>query len=254
MQGSTERAAQVYQDILKRFPGDYSVVERYIQILYKQSKIDQAADILDKNKNLFPEYNLVINQIEIYLKKNQLKEAVKLTDQYLSTVASQIQVYRNIAAIFERNNQFEPAIQVYLRARSYFTDPYQYTYELANDYYQIQNYPYATQEYLKHLEKHNEYLNIIQNQLKSILKEDPSVINSIRDFSNTKKQPIILELYANALVQTRKYPDAIRVFEQLPKEKLLMFADEQYAENNDSIAVEAYQSYLKGTQGQFSSS
>ncbi len=239
-----ERAAEIYNNLLTTYPTDSSIAEKYILLLLKLNKTDQAEEIYEKKQSIFLPVNALTIKTELYIKKGKVKESEELVFAYLKKNAGDINSYRTMANIYERNQIYETALKIYSSAQETANDPFLYAYELANDNFSIQNYKEALKYYFLYLEKNQGNFYYVNNQVKLILIKDEKLIRTIEKLMEGNTSLICKELYAHSLVYAGKPTLALNIFKELTPEKLLAFADEQYSAGNDTLAIRAYHEYL----------
>ncbi len=239
-----QQAVAIYQDMLIKYPDDYTVVLNLINTYIQSSSIDKAYELLNTKKDIMP--SDVFSQQKIYLlvQKSNFEEAYRFALDYLDKNHNQVTLYRTVASYFEMKSQFEKAIQIYTLGRQVSHDESLNSMEVANDLFQLRDYRNAIPEYFKLLAKTPSYSYYIANQLQFVLKDDPKQISIIAREVDKSSIPEAKEIYARSLVIVGNFQQALQIYRQLDPEKLVLFADEQYTANRDSLALMAYNDVL----------
>jgi len=119
-------------------------------------------------------------------------------------------------------------------------NPELFRLEIANTSMNYRLFEGAIREYLAYLDKNPVNLFFTNNQLKTILQEDSTLISVVAAVADSSHNQVIKEVYANALLNFKDYAKALTIYKQLDPQKTARFAEEQAAAGNDSIAFAAY--------------
>jgi hypothetical protein len=239
-----QQAETIYNDLMIKYPGDYSIVLNLINTLVLSTKYDEAYELLNAKKGSMPSDVYSTQKIYLLIQKSNFEEAYSFALNYLDQNPNQVTLYRTIASFFESKMQFEKAIQIYMKGRQVSHDETLNSQEMANDLFQIRNYKEAIPEYFKLLSRNPSYSYFVANQMQMILKDDPKQINAIARESEKSTVIETKEVYARSLVVLGNFQQALQIYRQLPPEKLVQFADEQYSAKRDSLALMAYNDVL----------
>jgi hypothetical protein len=113
---------------------------------------------------------------------------------------------------------------------------------LSNNYYQIKNAESFFEESIKNMRYNQGYLYYYRTKYKDLLKIDKNSIKKLTKFIKDDDNAEVLELYAYALIEVKDYANASKVYEKLPLDKMLKFADDI---NNDGAKEYALGLYIK---------
>ena len=240
-----EKANEIYEIILEKFPTDYRVVRKLINNYLVTSKLDKAENLLDKHLSIFPDIDQTTLRITILIRKGKPAKAFNLAKDFLKENSGKINYYRAISSIFEQNRQNENAIKILIKARNIAEDEYLFTRELAFNYQNVKEYDKAIQEYLKHLEQNKSYFHYVVNRLKRILDEDEKQVKAVEEFAENSENEQVIEVFALSLAYIGNFEKALLQYDLLDKNKLRNFADEQFASDNYEIAEKAYNQYIQ---------
>jgi uncharacterized protein YqgQ len=116
--------------------------------------------------------------------------------------------------------------------------------EYANSALYAQRYELALNEYLGWLERNPANLYFVNNQCKTILEADSTLINTIREKAYNSPGIVLKELLAGVLVQRKDYAAALDVYKKLSPDKLVNFANQQFNSRQDEVAFMAFE-YLE---------
>ncbi|MCK4312837.1 MAG: tetratricopeptide repeat protein, partial [Candidatus Cloacimonetes bacterium] len=240
-----EKANEIYESLLEKYPTDYRVVRKLINNYLIISKLDKAEYLLDKHQSIFPDIDQTTLRITILLRKGKPAKAFNLSKNFLKENSGKINYYRVISSIFEQNRQNENAIKILIKARNIAGDEYLFTRELAANYQNVKEYDKAIQEYLKHLEQNKSYFHYVVNRLKRILDDDEKQITAVEKYAENSENEQVIEVFALSLAYIGNFEKALLQYDLLDKNKLRNFADEQFAADNYDVAEKAYNQYIQ---------
>ncbi|MDZ4122368.1 MAG: tetratricopeptide repeat protein, partial [Candidatus Cloacimonadaceae bacterium] len=234
-------AEQVFRQVLQKFPSDTNSVLQLLQICYLTSQIDKAEAILLEFNRTLPPQQYTEQMIQLYVMQGKPNLAWDLAQNYLSQNNHDQNRYRLIASYFERRGFYEQVLELYRNARIHNRNNDLFGLEYANTSLNYRLYRDAITEYLRFLDKNPANLYFVNNQIKTIIQVDSTMINVIGSFAMGAVNPVILELYATSLVNLKRFGEALEIYKSLSYEKLQGFATEQFTALNDDIAFAAYE-------------
>jgi len=233
-------AEKLFLEVLEKFPDDTNSVLQLFNIYFQTAQTDKADDLLRQHRRILPVNQASEQEILLRVMQGRPDEAWQLGQAYLQRSGYAENTYRLLASYFERRGFYDRVLQLYEEARSKRGNPDLFRLEMANAALNYRRFDLALHEYLTFLEKNPGNLFFVNNQCKTILTEDPGSIEAIRIFAQNSPNPIIRELYANALVSQKQDAEALEVFKTLPQDRLLNFADQQYKAFNDEVALASF--------------
>ncbi len=233
-------AEQLFRQILQKFPSDANSVLQIIQICYLTSQLDKAEAVLEEHRRALSPAQYSEQMILLYVMQGKQNQAWTMAQSYLQQNNHDQNRYRLIASYFERRGFYEQVLELYNNARRHFKNDDLFILEYANTALNYRRLDTALNEYLRFLDQNPGNFFFVNNQCKTILQEDPSMIRIISAYANNATNPIILELYATALVSLKQYQQALEIYRNLSPQKLQSFAEDQYSALNDEIALLAY--------------
>lgn len=233
-------AEKLFLEVLEKFPDDSNSVLQLLNIYFQTAQTDKADDLLRQYRRLLPVNQASEQEILLRVMQGRPDEAWQLSQAHLQRSGYAENNYRLLASYFQRRGFYDRVLQLYEEAREKRGKPDLFRLEMANAALNYRRFDLALHEYLTFLEKNPGNLFFVNNQCKTILTEDPGSIESIRTFAQKSPNPIIRELYANALVSQKRDAEALEVFKTLPQDRLLVFADQQYKAFNDEVALAAF--------------
>lgn len=233
-------AEKLFLEVLEMFPDDTNSVLQLFNIYFQTAQTDKADDLLRQHRRILPVNQASEQEILLRVMQGRPDEAWQLGQAYLQRSGYAENTYRLLASYFERRGFYDRVLQLYEDARSKRGNPDLFRLEMANAALNYRRFDLALHEYLTFLEKNPGNLFFVNNQCKTILTEDPGSIEAIRIFAQNSPNPIIRELYANALVSQKQDAEALEVFKTLPQDRLLNFADQQYKAFNDEVALASF--------------
>ncbi len=233
-------AEKLFLEVLEKFPDDTNSVLQLFNIYFQTAQTDKADDLLRQHRRILPVNQASEQEILLRVMQGRPDEAWQLGQAYLQRSGYAENTYRLLASYFERRGFYDRVLQLYEEARSKRGNPDLFRLEMANAALNYRRFDLALHEYLTFLEKNPGNLFFVNNQCKTILTENPGSIEAIRIFAQNSPNPIIRELYANALVSQKQDAKALEVFKTLPQDRLLNFADQQYKAFNDEVALASF--------------
>jgi len=239
-----EKANAIYLELLDKFPEEYIILEKLLVNYLRTAKLKEAETILEKHKNICPEYDHIRLKIQILLRKGEAKVSSEMVMDFLQN-SGNIKYYRNFSLIFQQNKQDKYALKILQKAREISRDVYLFALEMANSHQNLQEFPAAIEEFLKHFERNNDYFHYILNRLTKILDQDRSQIEAIKNYVLPKKENLkLIEIYALCLAGIGDYEKALVEFDRLDSSQLLEFADRYFSLGEYEVALKAFHKLL----------
>jgi predicted CopG family antitoxin len=215
-----------------------------MNIYFTLSQTDKAEATLTKYQRTLPPQTYSELLIQLLIMQAKVEEAWQETMRYLNIYGQDEYKYRRLASFFERKAFYDKVIELYTRARNQLGKPDLFRLEMANTAMNYRQFEKAIREYMAYTENNPVYMFYTNNQLKTILQEDATLISVVSAIADSSNSSVLKEIYANALLNLQDYKTALNIYKQLEPQKMWRFAEEQTAAGNDSIAFEAY-SYLE---------
>ncbi len=237
------QALSIYEDLLKRYTDDEEIITGYFQALVNLNRIEAASQVLDNYAAVFTPEILTQHKIALLIRKGEANQARQLGLNYLRENPGIVNLYRNFAAVYERERQFETAVEVLDLARRNTRDDYLFAMEMARNYENMNSYSNSITEYIKHLERNSGFLFFVTNRVKSMLDEDSNQIRTLQRLLNSSDNEFLLELYALSLAHVGDFTEAFLIYQKLDPEKINRFADELFAAGYPDLARQAYEKY-----------
>ena len=234
-------AEKIFLQVLEKYPDDANSVLQLLNIYFQTSQLDKAENLLRQYRRILPANQATEQEILLLVMQGRPDDAWNLGQTQLSRMNHSESTYRLLASYFERRGFYDHVLRLYEEARARRGNPDLFRLEIANAALNYRRFEQALREYLSFLEKNPSNIYFVNNQCKTILREDPELIATIGEFAETSANPIIKELYANALLSQNRAPEALEVYKNLPPERLLSFAEQQYATLNDEVALPAFE-------------
>lgn len=234
------QSEQLLIQLLDKFPNDLSSINLLLQIYFALMQTDKAEALLSKYQRIMPSQAYAEQHIQLLVLQAKVDQAWEESMAYLELFNHEEFRYRQLAAFFERKGFYDRVLQLYRMARTRLKKPELFRMEIANASMNYRLFSDAIHEYLAFLTQVPSNLFFTNNQIKTILQEDATLISTIAAIADTSKSEAVKELYAGALVSMREYPRALDVYKSLELTKLYRFAEEQAVSGNDSLAYAAY--------------
>lgn len=237
-------AENLFLQVLETNPEDLNSILQLLNIYFQTSQLDKAENFLKVHKRIIPPITALEQEILLLVMQGKPDAAWTLGETYLQRQNYSDNSYRIVASYFERRGFYEQMMRLYGEARTKLNNPDLFRLESANTALNMRQYPLALTEYLSFLDKNPGNIFFINSQCRTILNDDPEQITVIRTYALDSTNPVVKELYANALVYQKNYLEALEVFKNLPADRLIRFAEEQYVAANDQIALPTFR-YLE---------
>lgn len=219
-----------------------------MNVYFQTSQLDKAEELLKRYRRSLPENQGTEQEIQLLIMRGKPEQAWNLSQAYLQRQNYGEGNYRLLASFFERRGFFDQVLRLYRDARKQLGKPDLFRLEIANSALNFRQFDVAVSEYLTWLEQNPPNLYFVNNQCKTIIKEDPSMLRVIGNHVRGRDSEVLRELYANILVSQQEYLQALEIYKQLPLDKLIRFANEQFTAQNDRIALPAFE-YLGSLDG-----
>lgn len=238
------QAENLYKQVLELVPTDQTAIMQLLNISYMTGNVDKAEEVLDRYGAYLAPITLLDHQIQILVYRGQAEEAWPKVLRSISMNPNDQNRYRTIASYYERRGFFEYVQRIYQLGRNNFNDPNLFALEYANSALYAQRYELALNEYLSWLERNPANLYFVNNQCKTILEADSTLINVIKDKAYDSSGIVLKELLAGVLVQRKDFAQALDVYKRLSPDKLVNFANQQLSSRQDEVAYLAFE-YLE---------
>ncbi len=233
-------AEKLFTQLLEKYPDDSNSVLQLLNIHFQTSQLDKAEKLLTQYRRILPENQAAEQEILLRVMQGKPDEAWVLAQAHLIRTGYTENTYRLLASYFERRGFYDQMLLLYEDARARRGNPELFRLEIANAALNYRLFDRALNEYLSFLEKNPANLYFVNNQCRAILNEEPQRISTIGEFSSRSDNPVIKELYANALLAQNRGREALEVYMSLPRERLAAFAEQQYVSFNDEVALAAF--------------
>lgn len=223
----------------------------------------KAERLAKKQSRNFPENPLYLFDLGyLYTVTGERDEAEKQFDKAIDEAADNQREVIDLANKFININELEYAEKIYLKGKRKIKD-YPFNFELAQVYFQKQNYQAMIEEYLNLLEINEGYAQSIQNALQTALDPDPE--NKMKDLLRTEllrriqKNPnatIYSEMLIWLYVQEQDFAGALIQAKALDKRnnesgnRIMALAQLARSNKKYDVAIECYEYIIaKGRDG-----
>ena len=180
--GEFAQAAEIYEDLYKKYPNKF-----YYQMLYRSylelQQYRDAERLTEKRLRQFPaELFVYVDQGMIYEKKGEPKKAAKIFDRGIDKIGFDSKQTGDLALAFENCNHPEYALKTYLSAREKMRNKFVYVGEVATLYQRMGNYEAMMQEYFDLLDNSPGMMSSIQLSMQRVLADasSPVVADGLR--------------------------------------------------------------------------
>ncbi len=238
VQRQYSQAEDIFLQILTKYPGDLTSIMQLAYLYLNTSAAEKAEVLLLKHQREIPEKTFTELRMQVLILQGKLDLANASADSYLQLYGSQQNSFNVVASYFSRRNAHDSAIRIYNKGREQFGES-AFALEIANAAMQSQRYELAMREYMRSVIGQSNMNLFVKNQIMSIVKEDSSLVDIIREAVQPGNQ-IMLELHATALLAMNRNTEALEIYKQLPLTYMRDFAAEQLKQENFELAQRAY--------------
>ncbi len=236
------QAEQAWLQILQKYPNDAASITQLFQMYLQINQMDKADKLLKDYRAVLPENQRMEYEVQLLINQAKLTEAWDKSQAYIQLSPKEENRYRMLAYYFEQKGFYEQAIRMYEQGRKALNNDNLYSMEIGNSAYYSHIYDKAMTEYIRFLEAQPGNLFFVSNQMKNILTDNPELIKQLKGLAKASSSLEVKEAYAISLSRMGKLSEALAEYELLPTEKLYTFANEQYTNGKDSLAIAAYNS------------
>jgi thioredoxin-like negative regulator of GroEL len=234
------QAEQAWLNILQKYPNDVNAVAQLFQMYLQISQPDKAEKLVRDYRAVLPGNVAQEYEIQLDIQQARLDDAWRKTQAYLQLYPGEENKYRLLAGFFERKSFFDYAIMIYQQGRKALNRTDIFLMETGNAAFYSHQYELAVQEYIRFLETQPGNVYFVGNQLNVMLTENPDLIAQFKGIAKNSTSIEVKEVYAISLSRMGSFKEALTEYENLPTEKLTIFANEQYQAGRDSLAIAAY--------------
>ncbi len=241
-------ANQIYRELLKDNPDHAPAVENLIRNLLLQSKTEEASAVLDDYSGALPRTKLVRHRLSIILLDSDFVRAEKYAAEQAEQAPNDMILFSEIATVFESFRDYDNAIRYLLKAREVDSSGHGFHLELARVYQADGQFDKAIPELFTYMEDNPGYYHYVNRKLKDMIMEKPEVLSIIRENAIDSGNDLLIELYAQALVESGELDKAFEIYRDLAPEKLLQFANERLAAGDLDLAQRGYNDFIEKVQ------
>jgi tetratricopeptide (TPR) repeat protein len=240
-----EKANSIYKKLLEENQGDYVVATKLIQNYFKTSQIDEAEEMIEKYREIFPKLTLLRLNTVLRIRRDKSEDAYDKVQEYLNSHAKNMNRYRELALLFQSNKEYNYAVQILEQAREIAGDEFLNARLLASNYQYLGEYEKAILEYVRYLRKNRSYRYFVYSRIKNMLEQDATLVEVLREENKRYDNQDIGELYAKSLAFVEEYKQALSIYASLDVNLLRVFAEGQFKKGNYGIASQALQKYVQ---------
>jgi tetratricopeptide (TPR) repeat protein len=252
--GEYERAAQLYQELLRKEPGNILFLNGFQRMLVQLKRYDEAVQLLQQRLVGAPrDLNLRTSLAGVYQRAGREREARQEWENILAGDPANANLYRIVASSMIEYRLMEQAAEVYRRGRVACKDPALFTIELAQLRMAMMDYEGASRELVSWLLKNPTQVSFVQSRLASFVgKPDgrSAAVKVVEDSLHDHRDVHLYELLSWLSLEGKEFDRALeltRTIDNLTHAQggaLLGFADRVFKERAFATALKAYQEAL----------
>ena len=253
--GEYERAAQLYQELYRKDPGNIVLLDGLQRMLVQLKRYDEAIALLrDRLAQNPTDLNLRASLAGVYQRGGMEQQAREEWDRAITLDRTNPNHYRVVASSMIEHRLLEKAAEVYRRGRKAVNDPTLFALELAQLEVVMMDYTGASTELIGWLRKNPSQLSFVQSRLASfVAKPDgrQAAVSVVRQAIRNEDEVRLHELLGWLYLEGREFDEAFgeyRAIDGLTRAQgsaLLQFADRTFKEQAFEIAARAYQEAIR---------
>jgi len=239
------QAEQAWLQVLVKYPNDMGAITQLFQLYLQINQQEKAEKLIADYRAILPDNMRMEYEIQLLVNQAKVNNAWDKAQDYLLLSPKDENRYRVLASYFERKGFYEQSLKLYEQGRKTLSNDNLFNMEIGNAAFYSHVYEKAITNYVRFLEAQPGNLYFVNNQFKTIFSENPELITHLKNLAKTSTSLEVKEAYAISLSKLGKLREALLEYEQLPFEKQYAFANEQFANGQDSLAIMAYSSLSK---------
>ncbi|MCF7884905.1 MAG: tetratricopeptide repeat protein [Candidatus Marinimicrobia bacterium] len=211
--GRIDDALEIYKYLHKQKPKKSTYLKSYIRLLYKKSKFEEMASVLESYlKRKDSDQSAWLNLGEAYYKMGKKESAYQQWNEFLDNFEHSEMVYRKLFMQYVRLKEYEKSEDLVKKFRERYDNDQLMALELGQLYRNQAKYQEALHEFLKYARHRGQYDHITRNLLK--FPDNKSTFDQIENYlkneipSNTKNTNL-LEIKAKLYFKYKQYERAI---------------------------------------------
>lgn len=250
-EGEYERAATLYQDLLKRDPANYVLFDCLQRVWIQLKRYDDVVMLIRNRLTQTPgDLNLRAILGGVLYRAGREKEAAAEWDEAIALAPANPGTYRAVASVLIENRLVDRAAELYRRGRAASGDPHLFTLELAQLLSAGMDYTGAATEYIRWLLQNPTQLAFVQTRIASwSVKPDArsAALSAVQAALDAHEDPLLLELLGWLLMEGKDYDGAFDVYRRIDAlshaggTALYQFAERAFREKAYAVAARAYQ-------------
>lgn len=187
-----EKASQLYESLFQKTKSNV-YFSYYLQCLVELDDFKGAEKAVNKQIKQNPlEVSFYVELGYIYTVRGESEKAKEYYETAIKKLPASRNEIINLANGFLRKREFAFAEEAYLKGRRLLKDEYIFNFELASVYQSQRKYQQMIDEYLNLLEKHEAYIQSVQNNLQNAVYND--VDDNLQDLL---KKSLLLRIQKN---------------------------------------------------------
>ena len=249
--GDFERAASVYQELLRSDPSNYVLFDA-LQRAWIQLKRYDDVILLVRNRLGDTSADLNLHSLlgSVLYRAGREKEAAAAWNAAIASDPKNPGTYRSVAAVLTENRLLDRAAETYRRGRTATGDPNVFTMELAQLLAASMDYTGAAAELVRWLRQNPTQLVFVQSRIASwSAKEEAraAAMRVIRAALAEHEESPLLELLGWLAMEGRDFPQALDTYRRIDElshahgNSLYQFAERAFKERALEIAAHAYE-------------
>lgn len=212
--GQFEKAENIYRELIALQPWNYQFFDGLNRIFVKQKKYNESIQLLEERIKQSPQdINLYGMLGTSYYMLDNISAAYEAWERGLKIDPASFVIYRVIANYAVENRLFDKAIEILMRGKAFADDPMIFTLDLANIYTVNMRFDDAVKEYCSLLLIRPDQVGIVKSRIVSFIERPTAadvIINTIVNFINENKQPVLYDLLSYCYLQIGNYDEAYK--------------------------------------------
>ncbi len=250
-----ERAAALYEELYKSEPMNYSFFDGLTRSYTQLKEYEKTIATIRRWFITHPrDINLITTLGGLYYDSGNETAADSAWKVVLSIDPNNVQSYRIVANEMMQHRLYEQCIRTYRDGRAISKSEVLFADELGTLYAALQQYPSATQEYLRLVKNNPDQVAFVQSRLSAIIVK-PEALQAASEIVKTEvnKAPeniALHRLYVWLLVEERQYNSALEQYRMIDHltnahgNELFNFAQQLNQEHASAAAAEAFKEII----------
>jgi len=169
--GEFEKAAPLFKKLAEAQQGNAYFYRQYFQCLLELGEYVEAEEAIkkQKKKNKKSDPSLLVDMGQLLQAKGEIEQGKKQFEEAINALSEEPAQARTIAGVFGNMGEDELVIKSYEKARALGSEPFAYSYELAQAYKKLGEYSKTIHELLLYAASNPNNVPMVKSEFQRIL-------------------------------------------------------------------------------------